>query len=82
MKLSELRQEIHRIIQRSTETECVVSDEKCLGKDLGLSSMEVFVLLSDLEDAFGVAIPVKRLRKVQTVGDLSDVVIQALREGQ
>ncbi|MDO5409359.1 MAG: acyl carrier protein [Lachnospiraceae bacterium] len=80
MTLKEVQQEIYDVIQTSTETECVISDDKCLGADLGLSSMEVFILLGDLENNFGITIPAEYLREIQTVGDLSKLIIQILRE--
>lgn len=80
MTLNEARQKIIDTIVESTETELGVTEEMYLVKDLGLSSMEVMVLLSDLEEGFGIRIPVSRLSRVQTVGDLSDVVIAILTE--
>lgn len=82
MTRKEIQQEIYDVIQTSTETECVISDEKYLGQDMGLSSMEVFILMGDLEDNFGITIPTGCLRNVQTVGELSEVVIRILMEDE
>lgn len=80
MTLKELKQNIIDTIVESTETECKVSEEMHLVTDLGLSSVEVVVLLSDLEDRFGINIPTSRLRYVQTVGDLINTVVSILSE--
>lgn len=80
MTLKEAREEIIRVMVESTETELELTHSTDLAKDMGLSSMEVVVMLGDLEQRFGISIPVKRLRHVRTVGDLSDVVIAILTE--
>lgn len=80
MTLKEVKEEILKVIVESTETELDISESTDIAKDMGLSSMEVVVLLGDLEQRFGINIPVKRLRHVRKVGDLSDVVIALLME--
>ena len=57
MTVEEAKKEIFRVIVESTETELEVTEDTSLVKDMGLSSVEVFVLLGDLEDAFGIRIP-------------------------
>lgn len=80
MTLKEVKEEILKVIVESAETELDISESTDIAKDMGLSSMEVVVLLGDLEQRFGINIPVKRLRHVRKVGDLSDVVIALLME--
>lgn len=72
------RAEIYRVIAQSTETEIALKEETMLFEEMGLSSMEVFVLLGDLEDAFGIDIPAAGLRRVETIGDLSDYVLKLM----
>lgn len=80
MKTEEFREKICEVIRESTETEYELSDEKYLSGDLELSSMEVFILIADLEHAFGISIPPDRLRYVQTVGDLCDLVVETVKK--
>lgn len=80
MTIQEAKQEMLAAIVESTETEVPVTEETHLVQGLGLSSMEVVVLLSDLEEKFGITIPVRRVRHVQTVGDLWKVILNILQE--
>ena len=80
MTVQEAIQAIIAVIVKSTETEKEVTVETYLVKELGLSSLEVVVLLGDLEAEFGIDIPVSKVRNVQTVGDLCQVVISILTE--
>lgn len=57
-----------------------ISDETDLFWDMGLSSVEVMVLLGDLEDTFGIDIPMEKLRSITTVGELSEIVLAVLTE--
>lgn len=78
MTVEEVKQEIIRVIVEATETELTLTEETGLFEDMGLSSVEVVVMLSDLEEAFGIDIPASELRSVRTVGDLCQLVISIL----
>ena len=78
MTVEEVKQEMIRVIVEATETELTLTEETGLFEDMGLSSVEVVVMLSDLEEAFGVDIPASELRSVHTVGDLCQLVISIL----
>ena len=80
MTEQDLRKEIIDVIAESTEIELDVTPDMDLFADMGLSSMEIMVMLGDLEDAFDIEIPVEELTDVCTVQDLSDMIIQQLRE--
>lgn len=79
MTVEEAKKEIFRVIAESTETELEVTEDTSLVKDMGLSSVEVFVLLGDLEDAFGIRIPASELRQIRTAGELCRLVISILK---
>lgn len=79
MTVEEVKQEIIHVIVDATETELILTEETGLFEDMGLSSVEVVVMLSDLEEAFGIDIPASELRSVRTVGDLCQVVISILQ---
>ena len=78
MTVEEVKQEIIQVIVDATETELTLTEGTGLFEDMGLSSVEVVVMLSDLEEAFGVDIPASELRSVRTVGDLCQLVISIL----
>lgn len=80
MTEQDLRKEIIDVIIESTETELDVTPDMDLFADMGLSSMEIMVMLGDLEDAFDIEIPAEELTDVCTVQDLSDIIMNQLRE--
>ena len=65
---------IKQVIQESTDIEEDIDEGMMLVDDLGLSSIDVMVLLGDLEKALGKKIPVSAIRNVETVGDLCQVI--------
>ena len=81
MTIPELNREIFAIIKTSAEADTDITAATHLFAELGLSSVEVMMLISDLEDAFGISIPASALRSVQTAGDLCSVVLNILQKG-
>ena len=80
MTIQELKEEIIETIIDSTETEVEVTEQTHIVTEMGLSSVETMMLVSDLEDHFGITIPTATLRDVRTIGDLSAIVIDLLLE--
>ena len=80
MTVQEAKKEIIRVIKVSTEAELDITEQTNMFTDMGLSSVEVVVMLGELEDTFGIDIPASRLRRVRTVGDMCELVIQILTE--
>ena len=78
MSIEKLKQKILEVIAESTETELEVTEDTTLYEEMGLASVEAYVLLSDLEEAFGVRIPASALRNVRTTGDLCALVIREM----
>lgn len=59
------------MIHNYTGNESVAIDEStALVGDLGLNSMDLVSLASEVEDEFGVEIPDRALREIKTVGDV------------
>lgn len=79
MTIKELKDQILRTVQDATDPTTPITDETHLIRDLGLSSVETMMMIADLEDQFGIKIPTRSLRNVQTVSDLTQAVIDALR---
>ena len=80
MTVQEAKKEIIRVIKVSTETELDITEQTNMFTDMGLSSVEIVVMLGELEDTFGIDIPASRLRRVRTVGDMCELVIRILTE--
>ena len=81
MTVEEVKEKTMEVIRESTETELDLTEDTGLYEDMGLASVEAYVLLCDLEDTSGIKIPASELRKVGTAGDLCRLVVQILREG-
>ena len=80
MTIAELNREIFAVIRNCAETDTEITETTHLIRELGLSSVEIMMLISDLEDSFGIDIPAAALRQVQTAGDLCGVVLVVLRQ--
>lgn len=80
MDEQKVKEKVMKVIEESTETDVNLTEETTLYDEMSLSSMEVYVLLNDLEDTFDIRIPVSKLRKVHTVGELCALVISEIRE--
>lgn len=80
MTAEELNARICDVIRSSTETELELHKGLNLITQMGLSSMEIMLMISDLEDAFDIELPIPELRDVTTVGDLCQVVRQVICE--
>lgn len=78
MTNEDLNQKVYRVIRSSTETELELSQDLHLITEMGLSSVEIMLLISDLEDAFDLELPVSELRNVATVGQLCQVIRQEI----
>ncbi len=48
--------------------------------DMSLSSLEIMSLISDLEEEFDIKIKAKAMKKIETIGDLVDLITE-LKEG-
>lgn len=78
MTMPEAINEIYAVIRSSTETDLSLVPELHLIQDMGLSSVEIMLLLTDLEDHFQINIPVSELRNTQTIDDLCQVILHIL----
>ena len=78
MTRKEAEQKIMEIIAKSAETDREVKEDTLLYEDLGLASVEVYVMLCELEEMFGVKISAAELRNVCTAGEISGLIIRAL----
>lgn len=78
MTIAEARKKVIEILKESAERDMTVTEESRLLQDLELSSMEMVIVLYDLEAFFGIKFKMRKLRHLKTVGDLCDAVIGEL----
>lgn len=69
----EILEKVIRILGEYTEVEEIQKEREILD-ELELSSVEVFSMLSDLEEEFDINIPEKIVRKIVTVEDLCNEI--------
>ena len=79
MTIEKLNEHILSLVQESTETDFPITPETHLIRDMGLSSVEIMLLISDLEDHFDINISPTQLRHAQTIGDLTKLVAEEIR---
>ena len=80
MTIEQLNGAIYDVIRSSTETELELRDDLHLITQMGLSSVEIMLLISDLEDQFAIELPISELRDVATVGQLCQVVARVIQQ--
>lgn len=78
MNRTEILEKIFSAVMEISGLE-TVEEESSFMDDLEMASMEIFVLLGELENKFSIKIPERMMKKIGTVGDLADV-IQEIRE--
>ena len=61
---------IMEIMQNVCEIEDEITPESRFVEDFGISSLEMFKLMSEIEEEFDVSIPTRRLQGIRTVADL------------
>ena len=62
------------IIRDVCEIEHEITAESRFLEDFGLSSLDMFRLITEVEESFDVSIHTRKLQKIQVVSDLMDVI--------
>lgn len=78
MTVAEAKKVIIETIVEITGTEAEITPDSLIVRDLGISSMQLLAMLSELEDAFDVDLNVRKIRKVKTIDDLCNYIIKQL----
>lgn len=52
-----------------------IGEQTRLREDLGTDSLDLYTLLQELEDAYGVKVPDEQALKIRTVGEAVDFVV-------
>lgn len=65
-------EKIIEIMRDVCEIEDEITPESRFVEDLGLSSLEMFNFISEIEEEFDASIPTRKLQGIQSVADLMD----------
>ena len=63
-------EKVIKIMQDTCEIEDEITLESRFVEDFGLSSLEMFNLMSEIEEEFDVSIPTRKLQSIRSVADL------------
>lgn len=69
----EILKKVISLLSAMSEADEITEDSELMD-DLGIGSMDVLLLTSNLEVEFSITISEKELRKVVTVGDVVDLI--------
>lgn len=73
MDNSEVLDRVIKLFAVMTEAENIHADSE-LVEDLDISSMDILLLVSGIEEEFSIKISEREIRKMITVGDVLDVI--------
>lgn len=65
---------IIEIMQDVCEIEDEITHESRFVEDFGISSLEMFKLITEIEEEFDVSIPTRKLQGIRTVSDLMNEI--------
>lgn len=77
MKREEVLKTVISIFSMMTDVE-TIREESELIDDLGISSMDILMLIAYIEEEFHIRIRERSIRRIITVGDIVDVILQQL----
>lgn len=77
----QILEKIMEYLRNEVEDEDVeVTEDSNIMDDIGLSSFEIMTVLGNLEDEFHVHISDRNMRKMQTVGDMANIIVQLIED--
>ena len=77
MSKDEVLERVITLLATMSDVEEIDEDSEIM-EDLDLSSMDVLFLVSSIEAEFRIKMPEKEIRRVETVGDIADVIVDCL----
>ena len=72
--------DIIRLLGEKIETDLTLTAETNIVADTGLDSVSVMDFVFELEDEFGITVPLDRISDVKTVGQLTDAIYGLMQE--
>ena len=76
----EVESDIIRLLGEKIEGDLKLTPETNIVSDTGLDSVSVMDFVFELEDEFGITVPLDRISDVKTVGQLTDAVYGLMQE--
>jgi len=77
MKREDVLKTVINIFSMMTDAK-IISEESELIDDLGISSMDILMLIAYIEEEFHIRITERSIRRIFTVGDVVDVILRQL----
>ena len=77
MSEQEILASVIALFRTMTDAEEITESSELI-EDLGVSSMDVLFLVSNLEEEFGIKISERHIRRMATIGDVAQVVKELL----
>ena len=78
MNYNEVLDRVIAVMSTISDAEEITEDSEIM-EDLDISSMDVLFLISSMEAEFKCKISEKELRKVVTVGDVAQIILDAIK---
>lgn len=79
MKHEAILRRVIDLFATMADTDEEITAESELIEDLGISSMDIMFLITNLEEEFKIKVPEKALRKMITIEDVVDTVISLMK---
>jgi acyl carrier protein len=77
LQQDEIHQQVVAAIQSVLGNQHVITAETNILRDLSLDSVAVMDVIMDIETKFDIMIPVNQFAEIETVGDLTQVILTA-----
>lgn len=74
MNYEEILKKVINMLAAITESENDVAADSELIDDLGISSMDIALLITSLEDEFKIKVPAGAIQKMFTVADVAEII--------
>ena len=78
--LESIESDIIRLLGEKVEGDLTLTPDTKIVADTGLASVDVMDFVFELEDEFGITVPLDRISDVKTVGQLTDAVYGLIEE--
>lgn len=76
MSYDNVFEKIVNIFAMVADTDDEITAESELIEDLGISSMDILLMISSLEEEFAIKVSEKEIRKMFTINDVVDTVVR------
>ena len=73
MSREDILEKVIDLFSSMTEAEEITEDREIID-DLEVTSMDVMLLITSMEETFDIKIPEKAIRKMVTIGDVADII--------